>query len=257
MRDFDELIEVVRSLRDPVDGCPWDKKQTRKSLIPNFIEELYEAVEAIENGDIANLQEELGDILLHILFQTQIGDEKGEFTIKDVIRQIKEKLIRRHPHVFGEHKAANAYDAKLSWEAVKREEKKDRKSILDGIPSQMPSLIIASRMQEKADAAGFSWDSVETILSKIKEEFAELEEAVKEQDRAHTQEEFGDLLFALVSYANYFKLDPESSLRDACAKFRRRFGHIEDHFKASKKVFADASIEEMEALWQDAKKKGK
>ncbi len=257
MREFDELVDVVRRLRNPVDGCPWDKKQTRESLIPNFIEELYEAVEAIESGDIANLQEELGDILLHILFQTQIGEENGEFTVKDVLEQIKEKLVRRHPHVFGEHKAANAYDAKLSWESVKRIEKKDRKSVLDGIPSQMPSLIIASRMQEKADAVGFSWDSAEAILSKIKEEFAELEDAIKDQDKVHTQEEFGDLLFALVSYANYFKLDSESSLREACAKFRRRFGHIEDHFKESKKDFSDASNDEMEALWQDAKKKGK
>ncbi len=257
MKEFDELVEVVRSLRDPLEGCPWDKKQTRESLVPNFIEELYEAVEAIETGDVANLKEELGDVLLHILFQAQIGDENGEFDIKGVVEQIKQKLIRRHPHVFGQNKAANAHEAKLSWEAAKRVEKKDRKSILDGIPSGMPSLIIASRMQEKADAIGFSWDSVGTILAKIREELAELEQAVQEHDRAHTQEEFGDLLFALVSYANYFKLDPESSLREACTKFKRRFGHIEDHFKANKKDFAKASVAEMEALWQEAKKQGK
>ncbi len=257
MKEFDELVRVVRSLRDPDGGCPWDKKQTRESLVPNFIEELYEAVEAIETGDVANLREELGDILLHILFQAQIGQENGEFTIKDVVQQITEKLIRRHPHVFGENKAVSAYDAKLSWESAKRKEKSDRKSVLDGIPSGMPSLIIASRMQEKADAVGFSWDSLGTILAKIREELAELEEAVQKQDRAHTQEEFGDLLFALVSYANYFKLDAESSLREACAKFRRRFGHIEDHFRQSKKELAQASVQEMEALWQDAKKIGK
>ncbi len=256
MKEFDELVQVVDALRDKVNGCPWDAEQTSESLIPNFIEEVYEAVEAIEKKDTHNLKEELGDVLLHVLFQAQIADENKDFGIKDVVKQLNDKLIRRHPHVFGENKANSGREAKHSWESVKRLEKKERKSILDGIPSGMPSLIIASRMQEKADALGFSWDSAETILKKINEEFGELQQAVSSQDKDQVQEEFGDLLFALVSFANHHKIDSESSLRLACSKFKKRFGYIEEQFKSRDKSFADSTVQEMEDCWQEAKKKG-
>ncbi len=256
MKEFDELVQVVNALRDKVSGCPWDSEQTSESLIPNFIEEVYEAVEAIEKKDIANLKEELGDVLLHILFQAQIADENKDFDIKDVINQLNDKLIRRHPHVFGEMKANSGREAKHSWESVKRLEKKERKSVLDGIPNGMPSLIIASRMQEKADALGFRWDSAETILDKVTEEFSELQQAISAKNAEQSQEEFGDLLFALVSFANHHKIDSESSLRLACSKFKNRFGYIEEQFKIRSKNFSDSTVQEMEDFWQEAKKKG-
>lgn len=203
MTEFVKLVRIVRRLRDKKNGCPWDIKQTSQSLVANFIEELYEAVEAIECHDYEHLKEELGDLMLHIVMQAQIAAEEDEFDIEDVINSISEKLIRRHPHVFGKNEAKkDAASVKQNWELLKQEEKKHtRESVLDGIPHSMPALIVAQRIQEKAATVGFDWDNVQQVFDKLSEELEEFKHAYQSKDQQSMYAEMGDVLFSLVNLA--------------------------------------------------------
>ncbi len=256
MENFIELINIVNKLRDPENGCPWDLKQTSKSLVPNMIEELYEVVEAIENNDAEHLKEELGDLLLHITMQVRIANEQGQFTYAEVLQSISEKLIRRHPHIFGDTEMTDAAEVKLNWERLKKKEKekKDR-SIIDGIPMSMPALIIAWRMQEKAASAGFDWNEPEPVFDKIREETEELEEAVKLKDKDDIEDEIGDLLFSVVNLSRKLNIDSEFALKKSIAKFEKRFKLLEKHYKENNLDIYEASLEQMDEVWEKIKKR--
>jgi MazG family protein len=256
MKEFQNLTEIIARLRDPVSGCPWDIKQTPLSLVPNFIEELYEAVEAIEDNDDKALMEELGDLLLHIVFQAQIAAEEGRFDIADVLNTIAEKLVRRHPHVFGDLSLSDADAVKMNWERLKKVEKTDRISVLEGIPRSLPALIYAQRTQEKAASVGFDWPDITPILAKLDEEEIELHEALASGNHAHIKEELGDMLFTLVNLARKLHLDAEGALKETSRKFHRRFQYIEEHYRKSGDNIHEANLAELDALWDIAKKDG-
>lgn len=254
MKEFNELVEVVARLRDPECGCPWDLKQTHASLVPNFIEELYECVEAIEANDQVHLSEELGDLLLHILMQARIAEEEGHFDMAQVCRKIADKLIRRHPHIFGDGHATDAKGVKLNWERIKQEEKKaSRTSAIDGIPTAMPALIVAQRMQEKAASVGFDWPDIAPVFAKIEEEIGEFEEAYASGDREEMQKELGDVLFSIVNLSRKLDLDAESCLRSSITKFDRRFRAVEQHFQSQNISMHEQSLEELDEVWDRAK----
>lgn len=253
MQEFDDLTGIIARLRDPVSGCPWDIKQTPQSLVPNFIEELYEVVEAIEDKDDISLSEELGDLMLHIVFQTQIAAEEGRFGMADVLKKISEKLVRRHPHVFGDLSLADADEVKLNWERLKKQEKSHRKSVLEGIPRALPALIYAQRTQEKAASVGFDWQSLKPILAKLDEERAELDEALASENAAHIREELGDLLFTMVNLARKLHIDAESALKECTRKFMQRFNFIENHYQTVGEDIHEASLEELDSIWDKAK----
>jgi tetrapyrrole methylase family protein/MazG family protein len=254
MNGFNKLVEVVAALRNKTNGCPWDIKQTRESLVPNFIEELYEAVEAIEDKDNEALQEELGDLLLHIVFQAQISAEEGVWDIAGVLDKINDKLVRRHPHVFGELSLDDAEAVKMNWERIKKKEKTERKSVLDGIPRTMPALIQAQRTQEKAASVGFDWPDLAPILDKLEEEREELNEALAINDIEMISEELGDMIFTLVNLARKLHIDAEAALKDCTRKFTRRFHSIEAHYNASGEDIHEASLAELDSHWEKAKK---
>jgi MazG family protein len=255
VKDFKDLVEIIARLRDPVSGCPWDVKQTPQSLVPNFIEELYEAVEAIEDEDDPALMEELGDLLLHVVFQAQIAAEEGKFTISDVLEKINAKLVRRHPHVFGELELRDADAVKLNWERLKKAEKKDRRSVLEGIPRSLPALIHAQRTQEKAASVGFDWPDLPPILEKLKEEEAEFNAALESEDITLIREELGDILFTLVNLARKLHIDAEAALKLTTRKFSRRFNYIEEHYRQNGADIHEASLEELDAIWDLAKRR--
>ncbi len=259
MKEFDKLWEIVERLRDPEKGCPWDINQTPHSLIPNFIEELYETIEAIENRDNEHLREELGDLLLHILMQVRIAKEQGHFSLSEVIENITEKLVSRHPHVF-ENESGKIPDKikpqeiKINWERLKHHEKRQtRKSILEGIPKSMPGLIYAQRMQEKAASVGFDWKEAKDVIFKIEEELQELQAVEKENKEALT-EEIGDLLFSIVNYARKCGIDSEAALKKAAAKFSRRFRAIEQHHRNKGENIYESTMEKLDDLWEATKK---
>ncbi|MDP2173883.1 MAG: nucleoside triphosphate pyrophosphohydrolase [Candidatus Cloacimonadaceae bacterium] len=254
MKEFQRLVDIVAQLRDPIGGCPWDIKQTSQSLVPNFIEELFEAVEAIEDNDDQALAEELGDLMLHIVFQAQIAIEEGRFSLSDVLMKIADKLMRRHPHVFGNLKLTDADAVKQNWERLKKAEKKERVSVLEGIPRALPALIYAQRTQEKAASVGFDWQDIKPILVKLDEEQMELHEALGNDDAAQIREELGDLLFTLVNLARKLHIDAESALKETTRKFQRRFNYIEDHYRQNGADIHEASLEELDAIWDIAKK---
>lgn len=251
MSKFQSLVEIVASLRDPERGCPWDFKQTRESLVPNFIEELYEVVEAIEDKDYTALREELGDLMLHIVFQAQIASEEGNFDIEDVMSAICDKLVRRHPHVFGDVQVEDAESVKMNWERIKKKEKKERKSVLDGIPRSLPALIQAQRIQEKAASVGFDWPELKQVMAKIEEEYEELHEALAAEDRAAIEEELGDYIFSIVNLARKLGIDAEAALKATTRKFYRRFRHVEAQYSEDK--IHEASLEELDFHWESAK----
>lgn len=255
MIEFDKLVRIVSRLRDRDNGCPWDIKQTSQSLVANFIEELYEAVEAIEYHDYKHLKEELGDLLLHIVMQAQIATEEDNFDIKDVINSISEKLIRRHPHVFDENAAKkDAAAVKQNWELLKQEEKKQtRESILDGIPHSMPALIVAQRIQEKAATVGFDWDNIQLVFDKLSEELEEFKHAYQNKDQQSMYAEMGDVLFSLVNLARVLDLDAESALRATIKKFEQRFKQIERYHKENDIDIRKSSLEMMDEIWNIAK----
>lgn len=255
MNYFDELVKIIARLRDPQQGCPWDLKQTPLSLVPNFIEELYEAVEAIEKEDYNHLCEELGDLLLHILMQARIAEEKGRFTLEDLLQRINDKLTRRHPHIFDNIEAKDASSVKINWEKIKLEEKKHvRKSIIEGIPLSMPALIVAQRMQEKAASVGFDWTQVDPALDKIEEEIKEFRQALQDDDRRSLQAEMGDMLFSLVNISRKLEFDAETALRKTIDKFARRFRIIEEYHQNNNKHIQDSSLEQLDEIWEKAKK---
>jgi len=254
MKEFQKLVNIIAQLRDPVSGCPWDLKQTPKSLIPNMIEELYEVVEAIEDGDNIALMEELGDLLLHIVMQAQLASEAGVFNIVDVLNHINDKLVRRHPHVFGELELRDADSVKKNWERLKKAEKQERKSVLEGIPRALPALIYAQRMQEKAASVGFDWDEIPPILEKIDEETEELKSALETEDQIRIKEELGDLLFTIVNLARKLHIDAESALKETARKFSKRFQYIEEQYRQNGENINEASLEELNSFWELSKK---
>jgi len=253
MQSFDKLVEIISRLREPVSGCPWDLKQTPKSLIPNFIEELFEAVEAIEEDDYSSLNEELGDLMLHIVFQCQIAKEENRFDVDSVLHNINSKLVRRHPHVFGDLDVTDADAVKMNWERLKKAEKKDRISVLEGIPRALPGLIYAQRTQEKAASVGFDWQDHKPVLEKLEEEINELNDALLDDNQEHIREEVGDLLFTIVNLARKLHIDAESVVKETTRKFTKRFQYIEEHYRNKGEDIHAASLEELDAVWEKAK----
>ena len=253
---FIELLEVLRKLRAP-GGCPWDREQTSQSLVPYLLEETYEIIEAIEDGNIDSLKEELGDLSLHILFQAELARESEQFDIADSLKLITEKLIHRHPNVFEKNNGEQTdTDINQSWETAKQKEKK-RENILDGVPKNLPALIRARRIQEKAANVGFDWKELPPVLDKVDEEIAELKEAVTLKDHKNIKDELGDLLFSLVNLSRFLDINPESALRMTISKFETRFAQVEKELKKRGKSFSDSNLKEMDEIWNAVKKKAR
>ena len=255
-RDIADLLEIMRRLRSP-DGCPWDREQTFATIAPYTVEEAYEVAAAISDGDFKSLPDELGDLLFQVVFHARMAEEAGLFDFGDVVSAVTDKMIRRHPHVFGgEEAATDAPGQKLAWEALKAKERaaKNQTSILDDVPLALPALLRAEKLQRRAASVGFDWDDAAKVVDKIAEEAREVVEAGLNQDKR--AEEIGDLLFVVANLARHLKVDPEAALRDANAKFVRRFKFIEDALVAAGRTPAAASLDEMEALWQAAKQSG-
>ena len=251
---FIELLEVLRRLREP-DGCSWDQKQTSESLIPYLLEETYEIIEAIEENDMETLKEEIGDLSLHILFQAELARESGKFNITDSLKHISNKLIRRHPHVFNKNnnKQTMGGDINKSWEVAKQVEKK-RENILDGVPKNLPALIRARRIQEKAANVGFDWKKLLPVIDKVDEEVAELKEAIALKDPEKIKDEMGDVLFSLVNLSRFLDINPEDALRMTISKFETRFSKVEKELKKRGKGLTDSTLEEMDEIWNLVKK---
>lgn len=257
MKDsFNGIVKLMARLRGP-GGCPWDHKQTHKSLKPFLIEECYEVVDALEEGDPEKVKEELGDLLFQIIFHARIAEENGEFTMQDVIEANIEKMTRRHPHVFGDAKLSTDKEVLANWEEIKRKEKgrEDRKSILEGVPRNLPSLLRAHRLQERAARVGFDWTRLEEVLPKLDEELAEFKGSLRTKDAAGIEEELGDLFFVLVNISRFLGVNPDEALRKTISKFVSRFRYIEERAEAAGRPLNDMSIDEMEALWQESKKR--
>ena len=251
-KDIAAFIRVIRRLRR---DCPWDRKQTHRSLRHSLIEETYEVVEALDANDMTELSKELGDVLLHVILQATIAEQAGEFSFRDVLRQETEKLIRRHPHVFGTAKAGTADEVKQNWERIKMKE--GRTSVLEGVPPSMPGLLRALRIQQRAAKVGFDWENEDQVWKKVREELEEVREALQGGKHPKKEEEFGDLLFALVNYARFLKINPEHALRRTIDKFTKRFHYIEAQLAKRGKTAHDSSLEEMDVLWEEAKRKGR
>ena len=258
MNEFDKLVDIVRTLRAP-NGCPWDRKQTLYSLKDALLEETCELIDALDNKDIENIKEELGDVLLHVVFHSQTASEDGLFNIEDVARGINEKLIRRHPHVFKNEHYETAEQVKERWDEIKKEENKDKtapESVLDKVPKSLPSLMQAEKLQKKASKYGFDGDNPEQVFEKLQEELNELHDAYKEKDKEHISEELGDVIFVLSRLASHLDISADESLRKVNNKFRRRFGFIEKALKETGKTLETSTVAEMEEKWQEAKRKG-
>jgi len=250
------LVELMATLRGP-DGCPWDRKQTPESLKPFLVEECYEVVDAIEDGAPAKVRDELGDLLFQIIFHARIAEEAGQFTINDVITAIHEKMTRRHPHVFGDDKLSTDKEVLSNWEEIKRKEKghEDRKSILEGVPKELPSLLRAHRLQERAARVGFDWAHLNEAMPKLDEEIAEFKESLKSEDAGKIEEELGDVFFMLVNISRFLGVNPEDALRKTISKFIHRFRYIEEHAEQAGRSLNDMTLDEMERLWQESKMK--
>jgi tetrapyrrole methylase family protein/MazG family protein len=252
---FAELVEIMAHLRAE-DGCPWDREQTHASLKPYLLEEAYEVLEAIDAEADEELCEELGDVLLQVVFHAQVAREEDRFSIDEVCRAIVDKLIRRHPHVFGDTQITGSGDVLTNWERIKQVERQGKvrpASVLDGVPGQLPALLRAQRIQAKAARVGFDWRDIQGPLDKVEEEFAELRQACESGNTRHQEEEFGDLLFALVNAGRFLELCPEDALRRAVGKFEQRFRAIEAHFVACGKDLEETSLEEMDRVWDQVK----
>lgn len=244
---FQKLNNLVAKLRKP-NGCDWDRAQTPNSLIPHFIEEVYELIEAIDKKDSNNIKEELGDVLLHIVFQSQIASEKNSFTIYDVISRINKKLIDRHPHVFDQNKDKENLINEKVWEKKKQVNKK-RKSRIDGVPKILPSIIAAQRIQGKASTTGFDWDNIDQVWGKLDEEIMEVKNAYNQGDQNKIEEELGDLLFTVINLCRFFNVSGENALRKANEKFKKRFYSLENHVSKTEKKIEDFSLKELNLIW--------
>ena len=249
---FGRLLDILDELREK---CPWDRKQTNESLRPNTIEEVYELCDALMKNDEKNICKELGDVLLHVVFYAKIGSETGAFDIKDVCDKLCDKLIFRHPHVFGEVKADTAEKVSENWEQIKLKEKDGNKSVLSGVPEALPSLIKSYRIQDKARNVGFDWEEREQVWEKVKEEISEFEAEVATMDKDKAEAEFGDVMFSLINAARLYKINPDNALERTNQKFIRRFNYLEEHTIKQGKNLAEMTLEEMDAIWNEAKKK--
>ena len=268
-RDISRLNEIMAALRTPETGCPWDLEQTFATIAPYTLEEAYEVADAIERGDVANLREELGDLLLQVVFHARMAEEEGRFDFGDVVEAITRKLIRRHPHVFGDARHLSSDEVKALWGLIKAEEKRERaearraaglpadeaSGALAGVPLALPALTRALKLQEKAGKVGFDWNNPRAVLAKLREEIDEVEAELDAGDAKRVADEVGDLLFAVANLARHLSADPETALRGANAKFERRFAHIESRLSESGRAPADATLDEMEALWGEAKQR--
>ncbi len=247
---FERLLDVMDELRAK---CPWDSKQTFQSIRPNTIEETYELCDALAKNDLPNIKKELGDVLLHIVFYSKIASETNDFDIADVCNTLCDKLIFRHPHVFGDVNAENAGQVETNWERIKMKEKDGNKSVLSGVPSALPSLIKAYRIQDKARNVGFDWEEREQVWEKVKEEFEELMVEIKNMDSKKQEEEFGDLLFSLINAARLYKINPDNALESTNAKFIRRFNYLEEKTIKKGIDLKSMSLNDMSAIWDEAK----
>ncbi len=248
---FDAFYRIVTKLRSP-EGCPWDRKQTHESLKPYLIEEAYETLETLDDGDMDKLCEELGDLLLQIGLHARIAEESGEFEMADILRKINEKLIRRHPHVFGDTEVADENEVMVNWEDIKRAEGKIEKSLLDGIPEGIPALAYSQLIQQRATRVGFDWNEIDGVMDKVREELEELKSAENHQQKIF---EFGDLIFALANAARWMEIDLESALRQSNERFKERFMFMEEASKKRGISMNGLSIEELDVLWEEAKRK--
>lgn len=248
-REFENFVEIVRRLRRE---CPWDREQTHESIRYGLIEEAYEVVEAIDANDIEELKRELGDLLLHVVFHASIAEDKGEFTLKALIDDITQKLIRRHPHVFGDTQVSGPQEVKQNWEKIKLAE--GRNSVVEGVPRELPALMRALRIQDKASKVGFDWEKKEDVWKKVQEEMAELQREVSTGNHERIEQEFGDLLFAIVNYARTLHTNPEYALRKTVDKFIERFRYIEHRLREQGKEISETTLAEMDKLWEEAKK---
>lgn len=258
---FESLVKLAATLRGP-HGCPWDKEQTYETVAPMTIEEAYETVEAIEKQDIEGLRHELGDLLFHVVFYSQIAKERGDFTIDDVISQVYHKLVHRHPHVFGDVEASTADEVLRNWEAIKAAERAKQSaehppSLLQGVSTKLPALIETFQLTERASRTGFDWANAWQVMEKVEEEIHELKELMRaaQSDHARIEEEVGDLLFVVANLARLLKVDPELALRSANRKFRRRFRHIELELHRRGRTLDESTLQEMDALWEEAKRR--
>ena len=250
---FGRLLDVLDTLREK---CPWDRKQTNESLRPNTIEETYELCDALVKDDAANICEEVGDVLMHMIFYSRIGEEQGRFDMADVCNKESDKLIYRHPHVYGDAVAETAGDVLKSWEQLKLKEKAARKkTVLGGVPDALPALVKAYRVQDKARNVGFDWQQREDVWKKVKEEIAEFESAVADMDEEHATDEFGDVMFSLINAARLYHINPDNALERTTQKFIRRFNYVEQQTLAQGRQLNDMTLAEMDVLWNEAKTK--
>ena len=245
---FKDLVEIVKTLRK---GCPWDREQTNDSIKAATLEEAYEVADAIDNLDYEELKKELGDLIFHVVFHSVIADEGNKFNIDDVLDTIKEKLIRRHPHVFGDTVVENSDDVKRNWEAIKLTEGRD--SVLDGVPEKLPSLLKAYRLQEKASKVGFDWDKKEDVWKKVIEEIEEMHSSEKNDSAAELENEIGDVFFAMTNYSRFLGINPENALRKSNTKFKYRFQYVEKKIQESGRQINESNLAEMDKYWEEAK----
>ena len=256
LRPIDRLLAVMARLRDPVDGCPWDLEQTFVTVAPYTVEEAYEVADAIERGDLTDLRDELGDLLLQVVFHARMAEERGAFAFEDVVRAINDKMIRRHPHVFGDETYASPAHQKVGWEALKAAERQDKgraQSLLDDVPVGLPALTRAVKLSKRAASVGFVWPSVHEVVAKLDEEVAELKAEITAGDLEKARQEMGDVLFVVANIARTLEIDPEDSLRFTNAKFARRFQYIEARLAERGLTPDQSDLAEMDALWDEAK----
>ena len=255
-----QRLEALGRVLDTLDilrvKCPWDAKQTNESLRPNTIEEVYELAQALLDGDVADTRKELGDVLLHIFFYSKIADEQGQFDIADVCDALNQKLIFRHPHVFGEVKVSDAHEVEQNWEQIKLKERDGNRTVLAGVPQALPALVKAFRVQEKAANVGFDWEERADVWAKVKEEIGEVETEIRKGDAVNEEKEFGDLLFSIVNAARLYGVHPETALEKTNRKFIARFNYVESEARKAGKKLKDMTLGEMDELWNEAKRLG-
>ncbi|OGW61195.1 MAG: nucleoside triphosphate pyrophosphohydrolase [Nitrospirae bacterium RBG_16_64_22] len=254
-RKLSDLVAVMKRLRGP-GGCPWDREQTAESIKPFLLEETYEVLEAMDEGKPHLVREELGDLLFQIVFLSELASEEGRFAIDDVIAGIADKMVKRHPHVFGDAEAKTSADVLSQWERRKRDEKGGpaKRSALDGVPRELPALLRAQRLQDKASRVGFDWDHPEQVMEKVDEELREFREVLASKDPERMEEELGDLFFSLVNISRFIGVNPEDALRKTISKFIRRFRHIEEKAHEAGRDLGEMTLAEMDALWEEAKR---